>query len=65
MNQSGQISSGSARLTLRDAAGTQVYTRTLTETGTFSSTSGTSGNWRIEVLLDGVTGTLNFRVQKP
>ena len=65
VNQSGQISGGTARLTLRDASGTQVYTRTLTETGTFSSTSGTSGNWRIEVLLDGVTGTLNFRVQKP
>ena len=65
VNQSGQISSGTARLTLRDASGTQVYTRSLTETGTFSSTSGTPGNWRIEVLLDGVTGTLNFRVQKP
>lgn len=65
VNQSGQISSGTARLTVRDASGTEVYARTLTDTGTFSSTSGAAGNWRIDVRLDGVTGTLNFRVQKP
>ena len=65
VNQSGQISGGSARLTLRDASGTERYTRALTETGTFTSASGTTGNWRIEVQLENVTGTLNFRVQKP
>jgi hypothetical protein len=65
VNQSGQISSGTARLSLRDASNNEVYARTLTDTGTFSSTSGTTGNWRIEVRLEGVTGTLNFRVQKP
>jgi hypothetical protein len=65
MNQSGRISGGSARLTLRDASGTDRYTRALTETGTFTSASNTTGNWRIEVQLDNVTGTLNFRVQKP
>ena len=65
VNQSGQISGGSARLTLRDASGTERYTRALTETGTFTSASGTTGNWRIEVRLENVTGTLNFRVQKP
>ena len=64
VNQSGQISSGAARLTLRDASGTELYTRSLTETGTFTSASGASGNWRIEVRLENVSGTLNFRVQK-
>ena len=65
VNQSGQISGGSATLTIRDGSGTQVYTRSLATTGTFTSASGTSGNWRIEVRLDSVTGTVNFRVQKP
>jgi hypothetical protein len=27
--------------------------------------AGATGNWRIEVRLENVTGTLNFRVQKP
>lgn len=65
VNQSGQISGGTATLTIRDGSGTQVYTRSLATTGTFTSASGTSGNWRIEVRLDSVTGTVNFRVQKP
>jgi len=65
VNQSGQISSGTARLTLRDASGTEVYNRALTETGTFMTAAGATGNWRIEVRLENVTGTLNFRVQKP
>jgi hypothetical protein len=64
IDQSGQISSGAARLTLRDASGTELYTRALTDTGTFTSASGAAGNWRIEVRLDNVSGTLNFRVQK-
>jgi len=65
VNQSGRISGGTATLTLRDAAGTQVYTRDLATTGTFSSATGTPGNWRIEVRLVDVSGTLNFRLQKP
>jgi hypothetical protein len=65
VNQSGQISSGAARLTLRDGSGAEVYTRSLTETGTFVTAAGIAGNWRIEVRLDDVTGTLNFRAQKP
>lgn len=65
VNQSGQVGVGSATLTIRDASGTQVYTRDLATTGTFATTAGTAGNWRIEVKLNGVTGALNFRVQKP
>ena len=65
VNQSGQVSNGTARLTLRDASGTELYTRSLTETGTFASASSAPGNWRIEVRLENVTGTLNVRVQKP
>ena len=65
VNQSGQISGGTATLTIRTPAGVDVYTRDLSTTGTFTTSPGAAGNWRIEVRLENVTGTLNFRVQKP
>ena len=65
VNQSGQLSRGDATLTLRDGSGVQVYSRSLATTGTFSTSNGTPGTWRIDVRLDNVTATLNFRVQKP
>ena len=64
VDQSGAISSGQATVTLRDAANALVYSGDLRNTGTFISSSGGSGTWRIEVRLTDVTGTLNFRVQK-
>ena len=65
VNQSGQVSSGTATLTIRTPTGVDVYSRDLSTTGTFTTSPGGSGNWRIEVRLENVTGTLNFRVQKP
>jgi hypothetical protein len=65
VNQSGQISGGTATLVIRAPSGAEVYSRELLTTGTFSTGTGSPGNWRIEVRLDNVTGTLNFRVQKP
>ncbi|HET9362856.1 MAG TPA: hypothetical protein VFO58_24065 [Vicinamibacterales bacterium] len=64
VDQSGAISSGQATVTLRDAANALVYSGDLRNTGTFISSSGGSGTWRIEVRLTDVTGMLNFRVQK-
>lgn len=64
VDQSGRIDSGEATLILRDASGHEVYNRTLTSTGTFKSSSGTPGSWRIELRLTEVTGTVNFRVQR-
>lgn len=64
VDQSGAISSGQATVTLRDGSNAQVYSGDLRNTGTFVSSSGASGTWRIEVRLTDVTGTLNFRVQK-
>ena len=64
VNQSGQITSGEAVLTIRDGSNAQVYSRDLKNTGTFTTSSGAMGTWRIEVRLTDVTGTLNFRVQK-
>lgn len=64
VNHSGRIDTGDATLTLRDGTGNQVYTRSLRSTGTFASARGTAGQWRIDVQITDVTGTLNFRVQK-
>jgi hypothetical protein len=64
VNQSGQVSGGDATLTLRDGSGNQVYSKSLTTTGTFASSSGTAGTWQIEVRFTNTTGTVNFRVQK-
>jgi len=64
VNQSGRVDSGEATLVLRDASGNQVYSRTLASTGTFTSSTGAPGVWRIEVRLAEVSGTLNFRVQR-
>lgn len=65
IDQSGSLTAGSAILTVSDAAGTEVYTRSMGETGSFQTASGTSGMWTIEVTLSGVNGMLNFRAQKP
>lgn len=66
VDQSGTITGGSATLTIRDHDGVEVYNRSLAQTGTFQTTAGgAAGTWTISVKLDGASGTLNFRVQKP
>lgn len=62
VDQSCALTAGTATLVLRDDSGTQVYSRDLTESGSFVSDTGTGGAWRVEVLLTGASGTLNFRV---
>ena len=64
VDQSGAISNGQATVTLHDGSNAQVYSGDLKNTGTYISSSGASGTWRIEVHLTDVTGTVNFRVQK-
>ena len=64
VNQSASIGSGSATLIIRDAAGTQVYSRSLSDNGTFSSSAGTAGTWTIRVVFSGTSGTINFRSDK-
>lgn len=65
VNQSAVFTAGSAQLVLLDAAGTQVYTRSLAENGTFASSQGVAGTWKVRVVFTNASGTLNFRVQKP
>lgn len=64
VNQSSSISGGDATLVLKDNSGTTVYTRSLKQNGTFSTTAGVAGNWTVQLLANKVSGTLNFRAQK-
>lgn len=65
VNQSATLGSGSAFLRIEDSSGEEVYSRPLTENGTFSTMAGSAGTWTIRVTLDRARGTVNFRVQKP
>jgi hypothetical protein len=64
VNQSAAISSGTATLVIRDANGTQVYSRSLADNGTFMSTAGAPGTWTVSVTYASVDATVNFRVDK-
>ena len=63
VNQACQIESGSAMITIRDSAGQQVYSSSLSANGTFVTASGVAGAWTIRLVLTNLNGTLNFRVQ--
>ena len=65
VNQSPSNLSGAASLVVVDAAGKQVYSRALTENGTFMTTTGTAGSWTVRVNLSNVSGAVNFRLQRP
>ena len=64
VTQSSSISAGSGTLVVRDSGGRIVYSKNLSEGGTVTTEAGPIGDWRIEVAPVGVTGTINFRVQK-
>ena len=64
INHSTTTSAGAAQLTIRDAAGTVVYTKALAPSLNEATATGTAGTWTIVLTLTGYSGTLNFRVQK-
>ena len=64
VNQATAITSGSATLVILDDAGTQVYSRSLEDNGTFVTAAGTPGSWTIGVTYLNASATVNFRVQK-
>lgn len=64
VDQSCSISDGSATVTVLDAQGTTVYTRNLTDDGSFPTADGLSGTWTIRVTLSNASGTLNLSLQK-
>ena len=65
VNQATVITFGTATLTILDAQATQVYSSNLSQNGTFTSSAGTAGAWKIRLALSAYSGTLNFRVQSP
>ena len=64
INHSTTLSAGTARLTIRDAAGTTVYDKALVPSLNEPTSAGAAGAWTIVVTLSGYSGTLNFRAQK-
>ena len=64
VTQSSSISAGTGILQIRDSGGRIVYSRALSDGGSATSDAGPVGNWRIDVIPSGVTGTISFRVQK-
>ena len=63
-NHSSAVTSGTTTLVILDNTGAQVYSEDLARNGDFFSSSGTTGDWTIRVVLSGASGTLNFRVDK-
>lgn len=61
INQSCSVTAGAATLVVLDGAGTQVFTRSLADNGTFTTASGIAGTWTIRIVYDGVSATVNFR----
>lgn len=64
INHSTTTTAGNAQLTIRDAAGTVVYTKSLVPSLNEPTTVGTAGTWTIVLTMTGYSGTTNFRVQK-
>lgn len=64
VNQATALTGGTARVVIRDAGGAQVYARDLTANGTFQTSVGAAGRWRIRVELVDASGAVNFRVQR-
>jgi hypothetical protein len=64
VNQASVLTAGTAVLVIRDHSGTQVYSRSVTDNGTFDTAVGATGTWTIVLSTSKATGTLNFRVQK-
>ena len=62
VNQSAAVTSCAVSLVLRDANGTQVYSRSLADNGTFVSGTGVPGIWTVQVSYSTADATVNFRV---
>jgi hypothetical protein len=64
INQACSVTGGSALLTLIDSTGATLYTRNLSDNGTFQSAAGVAGPWIIRVSFNNLDGAVNFRVQR-
>lgn len=64
VDHSTTTASGTAQVVIRDASGVIVYNQGLVPSLNEDTSSGSSGTWRISLMLSEYSGTLNFRVQK-
>jgi multisubunit Na+/H+ antiporter MnhB subunit len=64
VNHSTTTTAGSARVVIHDGAGTLVYNEILVPSLNEPTLVGVAGTWTVQLVLDGYSGTLNFRVQK-
>lgn len=64
ITQSTDLQGGTIVLKVYDADDTQVYSNSIDNNGTFQTSTGTPGTWRIEVTLTNYSGTINFTVQR-
>jgi hypothetical protein len=64
INHSTTTTTGTAQLTIRDGAGTVVYTKGLVPSLNEATATGTTGTWTIVLTMTTYSGTLNFRAQK-
>ena len=64
INHSTTTTAGTALVTIRDGAGTVVYSKALVPSLNEATATGTTGTWTIVLTMTMYSGTLNFRVQK-
>jgi hypothetical protein len=65
VNHSTTTTAGSVRLVVRAASGTQVYDKQLQPSLNEQTGTGPAGDWNVQVVFSGYSGTVNFRMQKP
>lgn len=64
INISSTEPSGGGTLVVRDASDAVVFSHSLGDNGTFATGTGTPGTWKIDVIYDAFSGTVNFRAEK-
>jgi hypothetical protein len=56
---------GTVSLFILDGSGTQVYQHALTDSGTFTTTAGVAGSWKVRVRFEDASGEITFRLKAP
>lgn len=64
VRQASSVTGGDGTLEVRDAAGRRVHSKSLREQGSFATTEGKPGTWRIGVILRRTTGSVTFEVRR-
>lgn len=64
VRQASSITGGAATLEVRDAAGRLVHSKSLHEQGSFATSEGKPGTWRIGLILGHTTGSVTFEVRR-